>query len=61
MIQREMQLFHCTREEVMERMAHAYDIMKHAAERALRENLVSCGQQEIWNTINNILCICTIL
>lgn len=43
MIQREMQLFHCTREEVMERMAHAYDIMKHAAERALRENLVSMG------------------
>lgn len=43
MIQREMQLFKCSREDVMERMAHAYDIMKHAAERALRENLVSMG------------------
>lgn len=41
MIQREMQLFKCSREEIMERMAHAYDIMKRAAERALRENLVS--------------------
>lgn len=43
MMEREMQLFNCTKEEIMERMAHAYDIMKHAAERALKENLVSMG------------------
>jgi len=43
MIEREKQLFHCSKEEIVSRMAHAYDIMKHAAERALRENLVSMG------------------
>ena len=43
MIQREMQLFHCSREEIMARMTHTYDIMKHAVERALNENLMSMG------------------
>lgn len=43
MIQREMQLFHCSREEITTRMTHTYDIMKHAVERALSENLMSMG------------------
>lgn len=44
MIEREMQLFQCSEEEVMARMKHTYDIMKHAVERALTENLVSMGE-----------------
>lgn len=43
MIRREMELFHCNREEVLDRMAHAYEIMKNAVVRALNENLVSMG------------------
>lgn len=43
MIQREMDLFHCSREDAMERMHHAYDIMKNAVVRALKENLISMG------------------
>lgn len=41
MMEREMQLFNCTKKEITERMKHAYDIMKHGAERALKEHLVS--------------------
>ena len=41
MMERESQHFQCTREEMKKRMAHIYDTMKHAAERALKENLVS--------------------
>lgn len=43
MIEREMELFHCTKEEVLKRMARAYEIMKHAVSRALKEDLVSMG------------------
>lgn len=43
MLQREVVLFHTTVDKAKERMAHAYDIMKHAASRALKENLVSMG------------------
>ena len=41
MMKREEYLFGCTQVEMMERMTCTYDIMKQAAERALRENLVS--------------------
>ena len=43
MIEREIELFHCTKEEVLKRMAHAYEIMKNATRRALKENLTSMG------------------
>lgn len=43
MIEREMELFHCTKEEVLKRMTRAYEIMKHAVSRALKEDLVSMG------------------
>lgn len=43
MIQREMILFHQSREAVLERMAHAYDIMKRAVHKALKEDLQSMG------------------
>lgn len=43
MIQREMELFHCSREEILDRMAHAYEIMKNAVARALKEDLISMG------------------
>lgn len=43
MIRREMELFHASREEILKRMAHAYEIMKNAALRALEEDLVSMG------------------
>lgn len=39
MLEREKQIFKCSEEEIIERMTHAYDIMKHGAERALREEL----------------------
>ncbi len=41
MIERESRLFKCTKKEMIERMSQTYDIMKQAAERALKENLVS--------------------
>lgn len=43
MIQREMAVFHQSREAVIAKMQHAYDIMKHAAHRALEEDLRSMG------------------
>lgn len=43
MIEREIELFHSSREEVLKRMAHAYEIMKNSAIRALNENLISMG------------------
>lgn len=43
MIDREMTLFHLERAIVMSRMAHSYDIMKKAVQRALNEELSSIG------------------
>lgn len=44
MIEREIALFHQSKEEVLAQMAHAYDIMKKAVKRALTEELVSMGR-----------------
>lgn len=43
MIEREIVLSGLKREEVMAKMAHAYDIMKHAVEKALTQDLKSMG------------------
>lgn len=43
MIRREMEISHLSREEILAKMRHAYDIMKHAAHKALTEELVSMG------------------
>ncbi len=43
MMAREMELFKASKEEILERMAHAYEIMKNAVVRALKENLTSMG------------------
>ncbi|MDF2612761.1 MAG: L-serine dehydratase, iron-sulfur-dependent, alpha subunit [Clostridia bacterium] len=43
MIRREVTLFHIDRDSAIERMAHSYDIMKRAVERALSEELLSMG------------------
>lgn len=43
MIQREIALFNTDEATVLARMAHAYEIMKNAAGRALKEKLVSMG------------------
>lgn len=43
MLEREKMLFHQSEEEVLQRMQHAYDIMKKAARRALTEDLKSMG------------------
>lgn len=43
MIRRETSLFGLSRNQVMDKMAHAYEIMKHAARRALKEDLKSMG------------------
>ena len=43
MLEREMMLFHIDKETAMNKMGHAYDIMKNAAKRALNEDLKSMG------------------
>ncbi len=44
MMEREIALFHQSKEEVLGQMAHAYDIMKKAVRRALTEELISMGR-----------------
>ena len=43
MMEREMAVFHHSKEEILKQMAHAYDIMKSAIKKALTEDLVSMG------------------
>ncbi len=43
MIKREIAVFHSDEEQVIERMAHAYNIMKKAVNKALNEELTSIG------------------
>ncbi|MEG0013254.1 MAG: L-serine ammonia-lyase, iron-sulfur-dependent, subunit alpha [Cellulosilyticaceae bacterium] len=43
MLEREMAISNKSKEEIWEAMEHAYEIMKHAIEKALNEDLVSIG------------------
>lgn len=43
MIEREILIFHSSREKIMKQMHHAYDIMKKAVNKALNEELTSMG------------------
>lgn len=41
MVEREMEVFGVSEEEIYERLSHSYDIMKHAVQKALEGNCVS--------------------